>query len=729
MGYYGGIGARKIATVDALGVAAADAARLPDRRRHRPGRLRQLGGLGILGGARRRGLRHLLRQAGARGRHRRRAATSSSSCATTPAHVRHAVPDLRHDLAGLQPLRRQQPLRRRPGHRSGPRLQGQLQPAVHHARHRRPEDWLFNAEYPMVRWLEATATTSATSTGVDTDRRRARSCSSHKVFLSVGHDEYWSAGQRANVEAARDAGVNLAFFSGNEIFWKTRWENSIDGSATPYRTLVSYKETHANAKHRPADPPTWTGTWRDPRFSPPADGGRPENALTGHAVHGQRPANIVDHGPCGLRQAAVLAQHRGRELAAGRDGHPPARARSATSGTTTPTTASRPPGLIRLSSTTINAPASAARLRLDLRRGTATHSLTLYRAAERRAGLRRRHGPVVVGARRQPRPRPALAADVAHAAGDGQPVRRHGRAAGDACSRAWCRPRRPTDTVAPTSTITSPGRRAPACTAGTPVTITGTATRHRRRHRRRRRGVDRRRHDVAAGDRDAPLELHLDARRAPGSVDDQEPGRRRQRQSRERRRRRHGDRRHRATARAHLEPIDRPRPPPQTTDTAAVELGVKFRADVNGYITGIRFYKGSTNTGTHVGSLWTQHRHAARHRDVHQRNGVRLAAGELRDPGRDHGEHHLRRLVPRAVGPLRRGPTATSPRPASTTRRCMRSRRRPTAATASTSTARERASRRTPSRPRTTGSTSSSAERATPPPDTTPPTVTVVHPG
>ena len=26
---------------------------------------------------------------------------------------------------------------------------------------------------------------------------------------------------------------------------------------------------------------TWTGTWREPRFSPPSDGGRPENALTG----------------------------------------------------------------------------------------------------------------------------------------------------------------------------------------------------------------------------------------------------------------------------------------------------------------------------------------------------------------------------------------------------------------------------------------------------------------
>jgi hypothetical protein len=37
----------------------------------------------------------------------------------------------------------------------------------------------------------------------------------------------------------------------------------------------------------------------------------------------------------------------------------------------------------------------------------------------------------------------------------------------------------------------------------------------------------------------------------------------------------------------------------------AVELGVKFRADVNGTVAGIRFYKASTNTGTHVGNLWS----------------------------------------------------------------------------------------------------------------------------
>jgi hypothetical protein len=44
---------------------------------------------------------------------------------------------------------------------------------------------------------------------------------------------------------------------------------------------------------------------------------------------------------------------------------------------------------------------------------------------------------------------------------------------------------------------------------------------------------------------------------------------------------------------------------PSSGDTNPVELGVKFRSDVAGYITGIRFYKGVNNTGAHVGSLWT----------------------------------------------------------------------------------------------------------------------------
>src|SRR5262249_42304424 len=41
------------------------------------------------------------------------------------------------------------------------------------------------------------------------------------------------------------------------------------------------------------------------------------------------------------------------------------------------------------------------------------------------------------------------------------------------------------------------------------------------------------------------------------------------------------------------------------SDSNAVEPGVKFRADQNGTISGVRFYKASTNTGTHTGSLWS----------------------------------------------------------------------------------------------------------------------------
>ncbi len=40
-------------------------------------------------------------------------------------------------------------------------------------------------------------------------------------------------------------------------------------------------------------------------------------------------------------------------------------------------------------------------------------------------------------------------------------------------------------------------------------------------------------------------------------------------------------------------------------DPSSVELGVKFKSDVNGSITGIRFYKSTGNTGTHVGNLWS----------------------------------------------------------------------------------------------------------------------------
>jgi hypothetical protein len=150
--------------------------------------------------------------------------------------------------------------------------------------------WVFGAEYPMVRWLEENGYDVTYFTGIDA-ARYGNLILNHTIYMDSSHDEYWSGPHRANVQAAQNAGVNMAFFAGNEVFWKTRLENSIDGTNTPDRTLVCYKETLGplsaagsgpSAQIDPMDPPTWTGTWRDPSFSPPDDGGAPENALTGN---------------------------------------------------------------------------------------------------------------------------------------------------------------------------------------------------------------------------------------------------------------------------------------------------------------------------------------------------------------------------------------------------------------------------------------------------------------
>ena len=46
----------------------------------------------------------------------------------------------------------------------------------------------------------------------------------YDLVLSVGHDEYWSAGQRHAVEAHVRRGGNFASFSGNTMFWQVRLE-------------------------------------------------------------------------------------------------------------------------------------------------------------------------------------------------------------------------------------------------------------------------------------------------------------------------------------------------------------------------------------------------------------------------------------------------------------------------------------------------------------------------
>ena len=317
---------------------------------------------------------------------------------------------------------------------------------------------VFNAEYPMVRWLEANGYDVSYTTGVDSDRR-GELIKNHKVFLSVGHDEYWSGTQRAHVEAARDAGVHLAFFSGNDVFWKIRWEPSTDPSHTPYRTLVTYKETHANAKIDPLQD-VWTGTWRDSRpFNP--EGPKPENALKGtiFTVNAWRndplivPARFAPLRFWRNTEVAQLKAGQQAVLGYGILGH---------EWNEDLDNGFRPAGLMRMSETTVNNVPYIQDFGTVYAAGTATHHLTLFRAPSGALvfsagtvqwawGLDPNHDtetgipPERANEQQHPHRRRPQGAGARDSAGDDEPVRRHGRAAGDAGRQASSRrPRRPT---------------------------------------------------------------------------------------------------------------------------------------------------------------------------------------------------------------------------------------------------------------------------------------------
>lgn len=464
--------------------------------------------------------------------------------------------------------------------------------------------WVFGSNYPMVRWLEANGYDVTYFTDVDATRSGSLILN-HKLYLADGHDEYISGPQRADIKAARDAGVNLAFFTGNGMFWKTRWENSIDGSNTPYRTLVCYKETLAFAKIDPTS--TWTGTWRDPSFSPPSDGGQPENALTGTLFMVNGPG--ADNNGLALKVPAADGKMRfWRNTAVA--------SQSANQTYTLPQgtlgyewdsdidNGFRPAGLFDLSTATYNLDTD---LLLDYGgtygAGNATHHMTMYRAPS---------GALVFGAGTvqwswgldsnhdnsfgfdTPDPDPNMQQATVNLFADMgvQPTTlQPGLSAATAS----------TDTTPPVSTITSPAVNTTIHT-GNGVTISGTAS------------------DVGgvvagvevSGDNGATW--HPASGRASWSytwtpsvvgtatllsraVDDsgnlEKPG---------------------SGVTVNVQPATCPcsiwnessaPTTPDSGDGNSVEVGVKFRTDSDGSVLGIRFYKSSANTGTHIGHLWS----------------------------------------------------------------------------------------------------------------------------
>ena len=467
------------------------------------------------------------------------------------------------------------------------------------------EDFFFNAEYPMVRWLEQNGYDVSYFTGIDADRRGSE-IARHKVYLSAGHDEYWSKQQRLNVETARDRGfpgqtapVHLALFSGNDVFWKTRWESSLSAPATAHRTLVCYKETHEGAKVDPS--PEWTGTWRDPRpFNP--EGPNPENALTG---------TIFTVNCCGVplelrlpdaqmrfwRNTPNISHLTGTQVWTG-----PAETigyewnEDLDNGV-------RPPGLVRLSATTLSVPARILDHGSTYGPGTATHSLAFHK---------RPSGALVFSTGTI---QWSWGLDANHDRSGGPASPDMQQATVNVLADMGVQPATldpqllpasaSTDVVAATSQITAPANNA-VVPVSVPLTIQGTAA------------------DPAPG-RVGGVEVSVDGgltwRRATGrdawsyvwtpaqtgtytvrtrAVDDS------------------GNLENAGAGRTVIVGMA-PLPPNAVTiwpgtatptllnqnDGQPIGLGVKFRTSVPGEIHGFRFYKGNQDTGTHVGRLWS----------------------------------------------------------------------------------------------------------------------------
>lgn len=470
------------------------------------------------------------------------------------------------------------------------------------------ENFIFNAEYPMLRFLESNGYDVSYTTDVDTARNGGL-ITNHKTFMTVGHDEYWSNEQRANVEKARSAGVNMAFMTGNDIFWKTRWENSIDGSSTAWRTVVCYKETKASAKIDPS--PLWTGTWRDPRFSPPSDGGRPENALLGQIfqMNGYRQDSLAV--PAAYGKMRLWRNTPLTSMAPG------------STYTFQPGTLGyewdvvqdngfQPAGVAQLSRTTVTTTGNYVLQNYgdQYGPGTLTHALTLYRDPTG-------HGLVFAAGTVQW----SWGLDDNHAFQTNTPTSdvRIQQATVNLLADMGAQPATlqpglvtaspSADTTAPTVAITSAPQPVVAAqntfsgtvsdvggqVAGVDASSDGGATWHQAIWQAGSgtwsytwlptqtgqvtlevRAVD----DSANLSMPTTATVTVNSRTCPCGVfaDSASPG------------------------------------TPAANDSSNLELGMKFQSSQAGYVQGVRFYKGTGNTGTHTGALWTT-------------GGVRLATG------------------------------------------------------------------------------------------------------
>lgn len=152
-------------------------------------------------------------------------------------------------------------------------------------------------EAGLLRWLERQSYNMTYAADVDLDTMSFLP-QRHRLLLVAGHDEYWSTTMRTTVTNARNAGVSLAFFGANDVYWHVRLQASPLG---PDREVVCYKHGYYQDGTRDTtdplaatEPNAATVRWRDAPLN------QPEDSLLGQMYHG----GVVDVAPLVLSVGA-----------------------------------------------------------------------------------------------------------------------------------------------------------------------------------------------------------------------------------------------------------------------------------------------------------------------------------------------------------------------------------------------------------------------------------------
>lgn len=126
-------------------------------------------------------------------------------------------------------------------------------------------------QLPFIQWAQARGYAVDYCSSLDL-HLNTRQLEGYRLFLSLGHDEYWSLEMRDQVEAFIAGGGNVCFFSANTCFWQIRFDFS-NGA----RAMISYKEAEPGHPQDPQrdDPRRITTQWNKPPVN------RPENSMTG----------------------------------------------------------------------------------------------------------------------------------------------------------------------------------------------------------------------------------------------------------------------------------------------------------------------------------------------------------------------------------------------------------------------------------------------------------------